>query len=140
MRLSDWLHEGRQPRFGTIEQWIVEHLGHLGAEEEASYAIEDRMGRQTVVRILVAADRGLFDFRWHRPARRDARRLVGAHYLWREVRGVRLSGETRLHASLGHTGPVWALTIDEPAFSTSGGDSALREFWAACRSNMEGAR
>lgn len=133
MKRMEWLEEGLEPAFGTVNEWITEHLGTIGAEEEACYAVSEAPGR-AVLRVLVATDVGLVDFVWYRPAAPEQRRLVGVLIPWRDVSPPQLTGETGLSPALIHEAPEWSLTLREPALEiTEPVDrNALLDFWKAC--------
>jgi hypothetical protein len=143
MNIHDWHRRGLKPAFATVEQWIIDQLGYVGAEDEACFAIELRADddpKGLAVRILVASDKGLFDIRWERPKNVADRRLVSLHYRWDEVRGLRLSGETRLNPkSLKHEAPLWSLHIEQPEVVIERADesAALLELWTECTTEMD---
>ncbi len=138
MNVHDWHRTGLTPAFATIEQWIYDQLGYVGAEDEACYAVsvraeEDRRG--LAVRILIASDKGLFDLLWERPENVANRRLASQHYRWADVRGVHLSAETTLDpATLMHSEPAWRLEIAEPELVVNDAvdAAALLDFWKIC--------
>lgn len=136
MRREEWLDAGLEPPFGTVDQWMTDQLGMLGGEEEAAYALDEappRPGAEQVVRILVAADVGLVDFRWHRTDGPAGRRVSGRLVPWRQV-GARITGETRLSEALIHEPPRWSLSLDDPPLSITDpvDQDALLDFWRAC--------
>jgi hypothetical protein len=143
MNIHDWHRLGLKPAFATVEQWITDQLGYLGAEDEACFAIElrpDKDPRGLAVRILVCSDKGLFDFTWERPDAVDKRKLVGTHYRWADVRGLRLVGESRINPeTLKHENPRWHLLVDEPEVSFEGGNEskALLEMWKECCAELD---
>ena len=134
--MKEWLLAGFDPPFATVDEWISDLIGRLGAEEEAVYAMRARQGGRDGIRVLVATDLGLFDFFWYRPEAVPQRALTGTHTPWREVRGLRLSSETRLNPStLLRREPTWRLRIDEPelAIDEPPSESAVLDFWTACQ-------
>lgn len=136
MKRQEWLDAGLEPPFGTVDQWITDQLGLLGAEEEAAYALDEtppRRGAERVVRIIVAADIGLVDFVWQRPEDPEERRLTGRLVPWRQV-GARVTGETRLSEALIHEPPHWSLTLEDPRLSIADpvDDDALLDLWKTC--------
>jgi hypothetical protein len=144
MNVHEWHRNGLQPSFATIEQWIDEQLGYLGAEDEAIYAVgirdeADKAG--LAVRVLVCADKGFFDMLWERPDDVAARHLTSRHYLWSDVRGFHLTAVTNLdRETLMHGQPSWRLQIEQPAVDLvcEEGDAAL-EFWKACMKHLDRA-
>jgi hypothetical protein len=141
MKRSEWLDAGLMPAFGTVNQWITDQLGTLGAEEESCYAIRDVSGRAEgaaedgpPVRILVACDIGLADLRWVRPGGADTNRLTSVLIPWREVSPPRIEGETRPSGALIHQPPTWTLTLVQPQVRIEDPEdpSALLAFWRAC--------
>jgi hypothetical protein len=143
MNIHDWHRRGLKPAFATVEQWITDQLGYLGAEDQACFAIElrpDKDPKGLAVRILVCSDKGLFDFTWERPEAVADRRLTGTHYRWDEVRGLRLSGETRINPqTLKHENPRWQLHIEEPdvAIEDTDESGALLELWTECSLELD---
>ncbi len=144
MNVHDWHRQGLTPPFATVEQWIHDHLGYLQAEDVAIYATSiredgDRLG--PAVRILIASDKGLFDMLWERPERVAGRHLTSRHYRWADVRGVHLTGVTRLDAETLMRGePQWRLEMAEPEVAFDATDStAVLEFWTTCMSEMKKA-
>jgi hypothetical protein len=142
MNIHDWHREGLQPAFATVEQWINDQLGYLGAEDEAVYAVQlrDEKGRGGLaVRVLVAADKGLFDFLWERPDDVTARHLTARHYRWQDVRGVHMVSRTELDAeTMMRTEPRWHLEIADPAVDIDMDESqAGLEFWKACVKELD---
>src|SRR5215213_10124817 len=145
MNVHDWHRNGLQPAFATVEQWISDQLGYIGAEDEACYAVqvrdENAPGGLTI-RILVATDKGLVDMTWQRPESVESRNLASRHYRWEDVRGLRLTAATRLEpTTLIHREPEWGLEIDDPAFTLERAEEglALLDFWKACDSEMKKA-
>jgi hypothetical protein len=140
MRMKDWLLAGFDPPFATVDEWIVDLIGRVGAEETAVYAMRSNEDRREGIRVLVATDIGLFDFFWHRPEPVRERALTGRHVAWRDVRGLRLESETRLNPeTLLRLEPAWRLTIEEPALTLEDPPSepALLDFWSACRDGLK---
>jgi hypothetical protein len=143
VNIHDWHRRGLKPAFATVEQWIIDQLGFLNAEDEACFAIElrgDDDPKGLAVRILVASDKGLFDMVWERPEAVAQRRLVSTHYRWADVRGLRLTGETRIDAaSLRHGSPRWRLEIDEPqvVIDRPEESAALLELWTECSKELD---
>jgi hypothetical protein len=144
MNIHDWHRNGLEPPFATVEQWINDQLGYLGAEDEAIYAVtvrdETDRGR-LAVRVLIATDRGLFDVLWERPDDVAKRHLTSRHYRWPDVQGFHISGTTRLDAeSMMRTEPQWHLEIADPAvdIEMEEGEAGL-EFWSTCVREMEKA-
>ena len=143
MNIHDWHRHGLKPAFATVEQWITDQLGYLGAEDEACFAIELRPetdAKGLAIRILVASDKGLFDFTWERPEAIDDRRLVGVHYRWDAVRGFRLTGETRVNPeTLKHENPHWKLQMDIPEVVLEGAEEsqALLDLWKECSTELD---
>jgi len=142
MNIHDWHREGLQPAFATVEQWINDQLGYLGAEDEAVYAVSlrdegDRGG--LAVRILIATDVGLFDYLWERPEDVTKRHLTGRHYRWADVRGFHMVASTRLGAeTLMRTEPLWHLEIADPAvdIDMEEGEAGL-DFWKECIKELD---
>jgi hypothetical protein len=137
VKVADWLESGLEPPIGSVQQWLVDHLGVAGAEEDACFALAD--GR-TGVRILIATDIGLFDFRWQV----DRHHLTGIHHRWSDVAGLRLTGETGVGPDRARRPPAWTLAIGEPELSVGPLDdapavTALLAFWRTCRVAMDGA-
>ena len=143
MNIHDWHRRGLRPAFATVEQWVIDQLGYLGAEDEACFAIQlraDDDAKGLAVRILVASDKGLFDITWERPEKVADRRLETIHYRWDEVRGLRLSGDTRINPeTLKHEAPRWSLRIEQPDIFIDQADesAALLEFWTECSTEMD---
>jgi hypothetical protein len=142
MNIHEWHAQGLRPPFATVEQWIDEQLGYLGAEDEAVYAIALRGQRERgglAVRILVASDRGLFDITWERPDEVTGRHVTSRQYLWSDVRGAHIWGTTKLNPeTLMRTEPAWRLEIAEPAVDIQCEESqAALEFWSACVKNLK---
>lgn len=143
MNVHEWHRTGLQPPFATVEQWINDQLGYVGAEDEAVFAVElrsDSAREGLAVRILIATDKGLFDAVWERPDDVGSRRLVARQWRWQDVRDVHLIAETRLDpVTLTHTEPTWRLEVAEPAIALDGGDNgeALLEFWKQCTTEMK---
>lgn len=143
MNVHEWHRRGLEPSFATIELWIDDQLGYLGAEDEACFAVtlsDEKSAKGFAVRILIATDKGLFDLTWERPEAVADRRLASRHYRWEDVRGTHLVSETRLNPeTLTHGQPHWRLEIDEPEVSiddhTEG--SAMLEFWKACSASLD---
>jgi hypothetical protein len=145
VNIHDWHRHGLKPPFATVEQWIQDQLGYLEAEDEACYAVslrEEPDRRGPAVRILIASDQGLFDMLWERPEKVDGRHLTSRHYPWADVRGVRLSGTTRLDSdTLMRSEPKWRLEIAEPEVDFEADESAaLLEFWTQCMEETQKAR
>lgn len=151
MKRNQWLDTGLVPAFGTVNQWITDQLGTLGAEEEACYALRDTRDPRAdatldapPVRILVACDLGLADLRWERPGGAETNRLTSILIPWGQVSPPRIEGETRPSPALIHQPPTWALTLTEPRVHIEDPDdpAALLEFWRACakacRADAEG--
>ena len=145
MNIHDWHRRGLKPAFATVEQWIIDQLGYLGAEDEACFAIElrpDDDPKGLAVRILIASDKGLFDVIWERPEAVAERRLTSSHYRWDDVRGLRISGETRINPeTLKHEKPRWSVRFEQPAFAIDSAEEgdALLELWAECSREMDRA-
>ena len=143
MNIHDWHRRGLKPAFATVEQWVIDQLGYLDAEDEACFAIQlrpDDDPKGLAVRILVASDKGLFDITWERPEKVADRRLETIHYRWDEVRGLRLSGNTRINPeTLKHEAPRWSLHIEQPEVTIEPADesAALLEFWKECSTEMD---
>ena len=143
MNIHDWHRRGLKPAFATVEQWVIDQLGYLAAEDEACFAIQlrpDDDAKGLAVRILVASDKGLFDITWERPEKVADRRLQTSHYRWDEVRGLRLSGDTRISPeTLKHEAPRWSLRIEQPHVTIDQVDesAALLEFWTECSTEMD---
>lgn len=139
MKVTDWLRAGLDPAFGTVEHWITDQLGRLGAEEEAAYALT--VGARNV-RILLATDAGLLDCLWDGPDEGAQRRLTSTMSLWGEVSGLRIVSRTTIDASLRRPDPVWSLTLREPSVDIHDAvdEGAVLEFWKACRSDIERSR
>lgn len=144
MNVHDWHRQGLAPPFATVEQWIHDQLGYLQAEDEAVYAIsiredDDHLG--LAVRILIASDKGLFDMLWERPESVAGRHLTSRHYRWADVRGLHLSGTTRLNPDTLMRGePEWRLEIAEPEVDFEATDStAVLEFWTTCMTEIKKA-
>jgi len=144
MNIHDWHREGLQPAFATVEQWISDQLGYLGAEDEAVYAVAlrdeaDRGG--LAIRVLIATDKGLFDVLWERPDDVSRRHLTSRHYRWSDVRGVHIVGSTKLDAeTLMRTEPYWRLEIADPAVEIDLEESeAGLEFWKECVKELDKA-
>jgi hypothetical protein len=142
VKVADWIREGWEPPFATIEDWLRDQLGEAKLEEEATYAVELRPendGGGYAVRILVATDAALADFTWERPAAVGRRVLTAAYYGWHEVRGLRLTSETRLNpATLMHRSAMWGLRIEMPELTITDAteDEALLEFWSVCMGHL----
>lgn len=142
MKISDWVREGCEPPFATIEDWLRDQLGQALLEEEATYALAlrpetDRRGY--AVRILIATDTCLADFTWERPAAVERRGLTAAYYAWHEVRGLRLTGTTHLEpATLMHQSPAWGLRLEVPELSVEKAEvpEAMLEFWHTCMTHV----
>ena len=143
MDVHDWHRRGLQPAFATVEKWIQDQLGYVGAEDEACFAIELRPeGARDglAVRILIASDKGLFDMLWERPEDVTKRHLSSRHYRWAEVRGLRLLTDTRIDPqTLMHLEPEWGLEITDPEFKVERAEqgSALLEFWKAADEELK---
>jgi len=144
MNIHDWHREGLQPAFATVEQWISDQLGYLGAEDEAVYAVAlrdeaDRGG--LAIRVLIATDKGLFDVLWERPDDVSRRHLTSRHYRWSDVRGVHIVGSTKLDAeTLMRREPHWRLEIADPAVDIDIEESeAGLEFWKECVKELDKA-
>lgn len=143
MNVHDWHLNGLEPAFATVEQWINDQLGYMGAEDEACFAMQvrgenDRGG--LAVRILVATDKGLMDMLWERPNDPAARNLTSRHYAWSEVRGLHLRAVTRLDPkTLVHGEPEWGLEIAEPPFALDRAEDGvpLLEFWTSCSQHIK---
>jgi hypothetical protein len=144
MKIADWIRLSLEPPFATIEAWIRDQLGQAQLEEEATFAYllrPDTDRRGYAVRILVAADDALADFTWERPEALDQRVLRAAFIGWREVAGVRLTGETRLDPkTLMHQAPSWGLRMETPDVEiTDAVDAdAMLQFWSACMKAIGG--
>jgi hypothetical protein len=141
--MEEWLRAGHEPVFATVDEWITDQLGRAGAEELAAYALVERERRAFVVRIVIATDLGLFDYRWYRPDDLAERLLRGRHYAWWEVRGVVLESETRIDpVTLRHTEPRWALRFEWPKLAIEGGpsDQAALDLWSICHQQIRQAR
>ena len=142
MKIHEWHRAGLQPAFATIEQWLNDQLGYMGAEDEAVYAVElraDNDPRGLAVRILVATDKGLLDMLWERPDEVADRHLTSRHYRWTEVRDFHLIAETRLEPeTLMRREPVWRLEIGDPDVAIDGTESqAMLDFWAAATKHLD---
>ena len=143
MNIHEWHRNGLQPAFATVEQWITDQLGYMGAGDEACYAVqlrgeEDKAG--LAVRILVATDRGLLDMLWERPEAAADRHLTSRHYRWADVRGLHLEARTGLNPeTLVHRAPEWGLSVDDPEFAVEPAEEgqALLEFWEACEKQLK---
>jgi hypothetical protein len=143
MKMREWHAAGLEPAFATVDDWIVDQLGRLAADELASYAIEVGGQRTPAVRILIATDIGLFDVTWTRSADPGKRWVTTRHLPWWEVAGLRLEAETRLDPeTLTRGEPSWSLTISEPQveFPQTPAEEALVGFWKACHEQMSKAR
>lgn len=145
MNVHDWHRQGLRPPFATVEQWIDDQLGYIGAEDEAVYAIsireEDDPGG-VAVRILVCTDKGLVDMLWERPEDVSKRHLTSRHYRWAEVRGFHLVSRTELYPeTLQRQEPQWRLEIDEPAVAIDADESdALLEFWKKSTKHLDAGK
>jgi hypothetical protein len=140
MRMKDWLLAGFEPPFGTVDDWIADLIGRVGAEETAAFATRARQGQKDGIRVLVATDIGLFDFFWYRPEPVKERALTGRHVSWRDVRGLALTSETRLNEkTMLRLEPAWRLTIEEPAVTLEDAPSepAILDFWSACSDGLK---
>jgi len=142
VKVSDWIREGWEPPFATIEDWLRDQLGEAKLEEEATYAVQLRPESDEsgyAVRIVVATDAALADFIWERPAAIERRVLSGTYYGWHEVRGLRLTSETRLDpATLMHRSARWGVRMEVPELiiTETIEDAALLEFWSACMDHL----
>lgn len=135
MRIEEWHEAGLEPAFGSVEGWIADQLGRLGAEELAVYAVKERGG----ARILVATDLGLFDYRWRTSADPAKRAVEGRLHAWWEVEGLVLEAETRLDPNtLSGREPAWSLRLTRPelAVDASPSEEALLGFWRACHDRL----
>jgi len=145
MNIHDWHRRGLKPAFATVEQWIIDQLGYLGAEDEGCFAMElrsEKDARGLAVRVLVASDKGLFDILWERPDKVAERRLSAVHYRWADVRSMELSGETRINPeTLKHGAPRWSPHMDDPPVDIERAEesAALLEFWSDCSNEMDKA-
>jgi hypothetical protein len=143
VNVHDWHRRGLRPAFATVEQWIQDQLGYVGAEDEACFAIELRPEGARgglAVRVLIASDKGLFDMLWERPDDVAQRHLSSRHYRWADVRGMRLLTQTRIDAqTLMHLEPEWGLEISDPQFSVERAEEglALLEFWKAADKELK---
>jgi hypothetical protein len=143
MKMHEWHAAGLEPAFATVDEWIIDQLGRLEAEELASYAIAVSGQRTRAVRILVATDIGLFDVNWTRAADPGKRWVAARHLPWWEVAGLQLEAETRLDPeTMTRQEPTWSLTIREPQveFPETPAKEALVGFWKVCREQMAKAR
>jgi hypothetical protein len=130
--MKEWLLAGYDPPFATVDEWISDLIGRLGAEEEAVYALRAREDGRPGIRIVLAGDIGLFDFFWYRPDDVSDRVLTCRLIPWRDVRGVALTSESRLNPStLLRNEPVWRLVIEEPALTieSAPAEAVLLDFW-----------
>jgi hypothetical protein len=145
VKIADWIREDWEPAFATVEAWIHDQLGQAELQEEATYAYllrPEKDPRGYAVRILVAADKGLADLTWERPNAVEQRVLKATYFGWHEVRGVRLTGETRIDpATLMHRAPTWGLRIEAPEVEIAEAvdDRALLEFWGAAMERIRAA-
>lgn len=141
--MREWHAAGLEPPFATIDEWIIDQLGRLEAEELACYAIGVGGQRAQVVRILVATDIGLFDVTWTN-SRQPGRRWVAARHLpWWDVSGLQLGAETRLDPeTLTRREPTWSLTLREPQVELpeTPAEQALVGFWRVCYEQIAKAR
>jgi hypothetical protein len=133
VKRTEWLEAGLEPAFGTVQQWMTDQLGALGAEEEACYALLVRE-KPLQVRVLVATDVGLVDFVWDRPEPVERRVLASTHTPWQVVSAPILTGETRLSPAMIHQPPTWSLRLERPAVEIVDAvdQDALLAFWKAC--------
>jgi hypothetical protein len=139
MQMKEWLLAGFDPPFATVDEWISDLIGRVGAEEEAVYALRARDGDRDGIRILVATDIGLFDFFWFRPEDVAKRSLTSRHVPWRDVRGLALSSDTRLEPStLLRREPAWRLALEEPRVSIDEppSEAVVLDFWRACHEGV----
>jgi hypothetical protein len=137
--MKEWLLAGFDPPFATVDEWISDLIGRVGAEEQAVYALRDRDSSREGTRVLVATDLGLFDFFWYRPDAVADRSLTARHVPWTDVRGLALYSDTRLNAStLLRLEPTWRLSIEEPAVSIEEApeEHVLLDFWRACHDGL----
>jgi hypothetical protein len=135
MKMKEWLLAGYEPPIGTIDDWIIDLIGRVRAEEQAMYALRAKHDGRSGVRVLVATDLGLFDFFWDRPEAVKDRALTGTLTPWRDVHGVTLSCETRLNPStLLRSEPIWRLSIEEPRVTIDDvpAEAVVLDFWRAC--------
>src|SRR3954451_10762999 len=145
MNIHDWHRRGLTPAFATVEQWIQDQLGYVGAEDEACFAVRVRPEEASgglAIRILIASDKGLFDMLWERPEDVTKRHLSSRHYRWADVRDLRLLTETRIDLhTLMHLEPEWGLEISEPQFRIDDAEqgTALLEFWKAADKELKKA-
>lgn len=138
MKMSDWLRQGIEPPFGTVEHWIVDQMGRLGAEEEHSYALTAQSDGRHGVRILVAADIGLYDAFWDRSETGPEQSLSGTLHVWQEVHGLQITGLTEIGSDLRRGDPRWSLSVEAPAIEIEKAvdEAALIDFWSACRKEL----
>jgi hypothetical protein len=145
MNIHDWHRNGLRPAFATVEQWIQDQLGYVGAEDEACFAIElrpDTARAGLAVRILVATDKGLFDMLWERPDAVAGRHLSSRLVRWPDVSGAQLLARTELDPqTLIHREPQWGIQMAVPEVSLERVDEglALLAFWKACDKELKKA-
>jgi hypothetical protein len=145
VNVHDWHRNGLRPAFATVEQWIHDQLGYVGAEDEACFAIELRPESSRAglaVRVLIASDKGLFDLVWERPNAVSERHVSSTLYRWPDVSGLRLLSRTDLDPrTLIHLEPQWGIEISTPALAIERVEEgiALLEFWKACDRELKKA-
>lgn len=145
MNVHEWHRQGLEPAFATVEQWIQDQLGYVGAEDSSCFAFElrpDGARGGLAIRVLVATDKGLFDMVWERPDDPAARHLTSRMYRWPDITGARLIATTRLDAAtLIHGEPEWGLEMTQPEVSLErvAEGLALLEFWQACDKELKKA-
>ena len=145
MNVHEWHRQGLEPAFATVEQWINDQLGFVGAEDDACFATEIRPETARgglAIRILVATDKGLFDMLWERPSDPAARNLYSRLYRWPEVTGARLLATTRIDPqTLIHGEPEWGIEMTEPEVALPRVEEglALLDFWKACDKQLKKA-
>lgn len=133
MKIGEWDNLGR------ARALLQRQLGELGADEVASHVtVNPESGR---MRILVATDRGLFDYQYG-PAGSDPGGdwiLRGQLLRWSSVRGLRLQTDAQIGATVQDVKSVWRLVAEDPKIelgvSSDAGEravEALATFAGAC--------
>jgi hypothetical protein len=138
MKIGEWDTTGGA---GAI---MLDQLAQLGATEDAAHVAGAENGR---LRILVATDIGLLDYRYH-PAGADPDgpwSLRGDVYRWMSVRGLRLQTEGQVESGAAHQARwIWRFVAEDPkidlaAESTGSGERSPAAVLPLARACLEHA-
>jgi hypothetical protein len=139
VKIGDW------DTAGAVAAIMPNQLAELGAKEIATHVAQAENGR---LRILMATDLGLLDYRYH-PSGADLNgpwTLRGDLLRWAAIRGLRLQTEAQVEESAGRMSArwIWRFIAEEPkidlaAESTGSGERSPAAVLPLARACLERA-